>query len=67
MVDLVEKLPEHEQVLKAPVQMQYAFALNRRNQTGDRDKALGILEKVTYTIDSIVIISYAPVAQADYH
>ena len=46
MVDLVEKLPEHEQVLKAPVQMQYAFALNRRNQSGDRDKALDILEKV---------------------
>ena len=32
--------------MKAPVQVQYAFALNRRNQPGDRDTALGILEKV---------------------
>ena len=34
------------QVLKAPVQLQYAFALNRRNYPGDRDRALTILEKV---------------------
>ena len=46
MVDLVEKLPSHEQVMKAPIQLQYAFALNRRNQPGDRDRALNILEKV---------------------
>ena len=45
MVQLVEKLPDHEQVQKAPVQVQYAFALNRRNKEGDRDKALKILEK----------------------
>ncbi|KAL5457257.1 hypothetical protein EMCRGX_G034504 [Ephydatia muelleri] len=46
MVALVEKLPDHEQAQKAPVQLQYAFALNRRNQPGDRNKALTILEKV---------------------
>ena len=47
MVKLVEHLPaSHEQTLKAPVQVQYAFALNRRNEAGDRDKALAILEKV---------------------
>ena len=46
MVTLVEKLPDHEQAQKAPVQLQYAFALNRRNQPGDRNKALAILEKV---------------------
>ena len=37
MVNFVMKLPEHEQVLKASVQMQYAF---------DHDKALDNLEKV---------------------
>ena len=46
MVALVEKLPEHDQAQKPPVQLQYAFALNRRNQPGDRNKALAILEKV---------------------
>ena len=39
-------LPHVLKVLKAPVQLQYAFALNRRNSPGDRDKALTILEKV---------------------
>ena len=47
MVKLVEQLPaSHEQTQMAPVQVQYAFALNRRNNPGDRDQALGILEKV---------------------
>lgn len=48
MVELVRKLPaEHEQTRKAPIQVQYAFALNRRNQPGDRDRALQILEVVS--------------------
>ena len=48
MIELVEALPDHDQVLKAPVQYQYAFALNRRNSPGYRDKALGILEEVSW-------------------
>jgi mitogen-activated protein kinase kinase kinase 5 len=46
MVKLVELLPHHDQILKAPIQVQYAFALNRRNTDGDRDKALIVLEKI---------------------
>lgn len=41
--------------MKAPVQVQYAFALNRRNQAGDRDRALALLEKVQYLFISRVI------------
>lgn len=47
MIELVEALPDHDQVLKAPVQYQYAFALNRRNSPGYRNKALAILEEVS--------------------
>ena len=57
MVALVEKLPDHEQAQKAPVQLQYAFALNRRNQPGDRNKALTILEKVQ-SFEGIVVMSF---------
>eukprot|EP00118_Oscarella_pearsei_P003655 m.15221 g.15221 ORF g.15221 m.15221 type:complete len:1238 (+) comp26248_c0_seq1:24-3737(+) len=46
MVNLVEKLPDDEQTRKAAVQHHYAFALNRRQQAGDRDKALDVLNKV---------------------
>lgn len=47
MIELVEALPDHDQILKAPVQYQYAFALNRRNSPGYRNKALAILEEVS--------------------
>ena len=47
MVSLVEKLPqEHEVTQKGPIQYHYAFALNRRNSAGDRERAIDILEKV---------------------
>ena len=29
MIELVDKLPDHEQMQKPPIQMWYAFALNR--------------------------------------
>ena len=47
MVDLAESVPDHDQIQKGPVQYLYAFALSRRNQSGDRDKAIAILEKVS--------------------
>ena len=53
MVELVESIPDHEQIQKAAVQYLYAFALSRRNQPGDRDKAIVILEKV-------IILSMCP-------
>ena len=47
MISLVQRLPqEHEVTLKAPIQYQLAFALNRRNHSGDREEALQVLEKV---------------------
>ena len=47
-------------VLKAPVQLQYAFALNRRNSPGDRDKALTILEKVQLLSFSLEYLLHNP-------
>ena len=29
MIELVDKLPDHEQMKKSPIRMWYAFALNR--------------------------------------
>ena len=47
MISLVQRLPqEHEVTQKAPIQYQFAFALNRRNHSGDREKALLVLEEV---------------------
>ena len=46
MVQLAESVPDHDQMQKSAIQYLYAFALSRRNQLGDRDKAIGILEKV---------------------
>ena len=47
MISLVQRLPqEHEVTLKAPIQYQFAFALNRRNHSGDREEALQVLEQV---------------------
>ncbi|XP_062510707.1 mitogen-activated protein kinase kinase kinase 15-like [Corticium candelabrum] len=46
MVNLVEQLPVDEQTQKAAVQQHYAFALNRRKNEGDREKALAILKEV---------------------
>ena len=61
MVELVEKLPEHQEAQKAPVLVQFAFALNRRNKHDDRDRALTILETVSlYDVphDTVSISTY---------
>ena len=42
--------------MKAPIQVQYAFALNRRNDIGDRDCALHVLEKVIFIFVSLHFI-----------
>ena len=47
MVSLVENLPkEHKVTQNASIQYNYAFALNRRNSAGDRERAIEVLEKV---------------------
>lgn len=46
MVELAESIPDHEELQKGAIQYLYAFALSRRNQGSDRDKAIVILEKV---------------------
>jgi tetratricopeptide (TPR) repeat protein len=43
MINLCENLPDHLQNLDV-VKQQWALALNRRNSTGDREKAISILE-----------------------
>ncbi|XP_065909014.1 mitogen-activated protein kinase kinase kinase 5-like [Dysidea avara] len=45
MIELVDKLPNHEQMQKPPIQMWYAFALNRCNNPGDKDHALSVMEE----------------------
>ncbi|EDV25070.1 uncharacterized protein TRIADDRAFT_10277, partial [Trichoplax adhaerens] len=46
MVKLINELPNHKETMKGPIQQLYAFALNRRNKEGDRDKAIQVLEKM---------------------
>jgi mitogen-activated protein kinase kinase kinase 5 len=46
MILLVEKIRGHQEAEKPAIQVQCAFALNRRNKEGDRSRALSILEKV---------------------
>ena len=47
MVDLVEKLPSHEQVLKAPVQLQYAFCTQPQEQAWGPGQGSGDLGEGT--------------------
>ncbi|KAM6992416.1 mitogen-activated protein kinase kinase kinase 5 isoform 2-T2 [Tautogolabrus adspersus] len=43
LVETLEKLPTFDPVAHPHVKFHYAFALNRRNEPGDRQKALGIM------------------------
>ena len=50
MVSLVEDLdavPNNKVSTTVAIQHLYAFALNRRNKDGDRDKALTVILKVS--------------------
>ncbi len=47
LVEDVESVPNNKLTGAANVQQWYAFALNRRKQTGDRDKALKVIQKVS--------------------
>nr|UCK81532.1 mitogen-activated protein kinase kinase kinase 8-like protein [Arenicola marina] len=57
MVSLVEDLkavPNSKVTDSVPVQHHFAFALNRRNKSGDRDKALTVIKKAIEASDSPV-------------
>uniref|UniRef100_A0A3Q3KB29 mitogen-activated protein kinase kinase kinase n=1 Tax=Monopterus albus TaxID=43700 RepID=A0A3Q3KB29_MONAL len=43
LVETLEKLPTFDPVVHPHVKFHYAFALNRRNQPGDRQKALDVM------------------------
>uniref|UniRef100_A0A4W4HFD2 mitogen-activated protein kinase kinase kinase n=1 Tax=Electrophorus electricus TaxID=8005 RepID=A0A4W4HFD2_ELEEL len=43
LVEALEKLPTFEPVANPHIKFHYAFALNRRNQSGDRQRALDIM------------------------
>eukprot|EP00112_Aurelia_sp_Birch-Aquarium-sp1_P005488 Seg1622.17 transcript_id=Seg1622.17/GoldUCD/mRNA.D3Y31 product="Mitogen-activated protein kinase kinase kinase 15" protein_id=Seg1622.17/GoldUCD/D3Y31 len=50
MVQLIEDLPpNHKETKNKAVQQHYAFALNRRNNAGDRDKAIGVVTMLLQT------------------
>ena len=55
MIKLVEKISDHHEADNPAIQVQCAFALNRRKREGDRARALAILEKVHV----YVVLSYS--------
>ncbi len=56
LYDLIKGLDTHKDVLEnATIRYYYAFALNRRGQKGDREKALDVITEVS--LISIDVIS----------
>ncbi|XP_039708164.1 mitogen-activated protein kinase kinase kinase 15 isoform X1 [Pteropus medius] len=51
LVETVEMLPTCDLADKHNIKFHYAFALNRRNSTGDREKALKVMLQVLHTCD----------------
>ena len=47
LVEDIEKVPNNKISSSIAIQYQYAFALNRRNTEGDRDKALTVITQVS--------------------
>ncbi len=46
LVKDVESIPNNKLSVTPAIKQWYAFALNRRNQPGDRDKALEVIQQV---------------------
>lgn len=54
LVEDVEAIPNNKMVQSAAIQTLYAFALNRRNKKGDRDKALTVIHKTVESCETQV-------------
>ena len=48
LVEDAESVPNNKVTVTAPIKQWHAFALNRRNKKGDRDKALQVIQQVSY-------------------
>ena len=63
MVDLCENLPDHLQNIDI-VRQQWALAFNRRNSTGDREKAISLLDNLIkehgYDPETLGILGHVP-------
>ena len=46
LVEDAESVPNNKVTVTAPIKQWHAFALNRRNKKGDRDKALQVIQQV---------------------
>lgn len=53
LVEDVKRIPDTKIAEELHIQNMYAFALNRRNKTGDRDKALAVIQEVEISFSFI--------------
>ena len=53
LVEDAESVPNNKVTVTAPIKQWHAFALNRRNKPGDRDKALQVIQQVRFILTSV--------------